>query len=223
MLAKSQQAIYTTIFLAESSTDASTLHGIFQLSDNLRANSATLIRKLQGANRQVHLLSGDNQDATEAIARTLNIKQVQANLRPQDKLNRLRELQDEGKTVAMTGDGINDAPVLAAANLSIAMGKGSQLAVATADMVLLSNNILNIYNGYTIARKCLRIIRQNLFWAVAYNLTAVPAAAMGYIEPWLAAIGMSLSSLVVVLNALRLTRMRFQTDEKKPVQPGTGM
>jgi len=109
----------------------------------------------------------------------------------------------------MTGDGINDAPVLAGAELSIAMSKGTQLAAATADMILISNNIEHIFHGYMIAKKTLRIIKQNLGWALLYNITAIPAAATGYIEPWLAAIGMSLSSLIVVLNALRLSRMKL--------------
>ena len=193
---------FTIIFLATRNN----LHAVFLLEDQLRPQSAGLIHQLQKTGQNIHLMSGDNQATTEKIATTLGIQNTYANMRPQDKLNGLRRLQDENKIVAMTGDGINDAPVLAAANLSIAMGKGSQLAIATADMVLLSSNVLNIFYGYRIARQCINIIRQNLFWAIAYNIIAVPAAAMGYIEPWLAAIGMSASSLIVVLNALRLTR-----------------
>ncbi len=201
------EAASTSIFLASMHSNEASLHCVFQLHDRLRKQAGQLINQLHSAGKTVHLMSGDDLNTSQSIADTLGIKQVSANLRPQDKLNLLRQLQADGKQLAMTGDGINDAPVLAAANLSIAMGKGSQLAVATADMVLLSNNILHIFSGYQIARKTRRIIKQNLLWAIVYNMTAIPAAAMGYVPPWLAAFGMSLSSIIVVLNALRLTRM----------------
>jgi len=203
----------TTIFLTASTPTQTRLHCIFLLNDNLRAEAATLISQLQKAGKQIHIMSGDDSGTTTSIANTLGIRHIHANMRPQDKLQQLQILQQQGKIVAMTGDGINDAPVLAAADLSIAMGKGSQLAVATADMVLLSNHVLHIFSGYRIARKCMNIIRQNLIWAIVYNALAIPAAAMGYVAPWLAAIGMSLSSLLVVLNALRLTRMHCSTSD----------
>jgi len=192
----------TSIFLATQNE----LQAAFTLGDSVRSQSSSLVSQLIKNKKAIHLFSGDSFAATKNVATILGIPHYLANLRPQDKLQQLQQLQAENKQVAMTGDGINDAPVLAAANLSIAMGKGSQLAVSTADMVLLSSNVLHIYTGYTIAKKCMRIIRQNLTWAIAYNLIAIPAAAMGYVEPWLAAIGMSASSLFVVLNALRLTK-----------------
>ena len=121
------------------------------------------------------------------ISDQLGIEHCLGNMKPEDKLNNVKSLQQQGAVVVMTGDGVNDAPVLAGADLSIAMGKGTQLAAATADMILISNNIEHIYHGYLIATRTLRIIKQNLSWALLYNLIAIPAAAMGYVEPWLAA------------------------------------
>jgi P-type Cu2+ transporter len=181
---------------------------IFVLSDQIRDEARSLIEQLQQQHKNTHLLSGDRLENTRKVSKQLGIQHYLADLKPEDKLKNVNTLQQQGAVVVMTGDGVNDAPVLAGANLSIAMGKGTQLAAATADMILISNNIEHIYHGYLIAIKTLRIIKQNLSWALLYNITAIPAAAMGYVEPWLAAIGMSASSLVVVLNALRLNRIK---------------
>jgi len=169
-----------------------------------------LIKQLHQQQKKTHLFSGDRSENTLETGRQLGIQHCLANLKPEDKLNEVNKLQQPGAIVVMTGDGINDAPVLAGADLSIAMGKGTQLAAASADIILVSNNILHIYHGYLIATKTLRIIKQNLSWALLYNVIAIPAAATGYVEPWLAATGMSLSSLVVVLNALRLNRIKTE-------------
>lgn len=181
----------------------------FILSDKIRNEAKSLIEHIHAQHKQTHLMSGDRLESAENISAQLGIKHCQANLKPEDKLSNVKTLQQSGSIVVMTGDGVNDAPVLAGADLSIAMGKGTQLAAATADMILISNNIEHIYHGYLIAIKTLRIIKQNLSWALLYNIIAIPAAATGYVEPWLAAIGMSVSSLVVVLNALRLNRMKY--------------
>jgi Cu2+-exporting ATPase len=182
------------------------IYGIFTFADEIRDDAATLIRNLKASGKTVVLLTGDNESTARRVAAAAGIDEVHASLRPEDKLAYLKRLQHQGAIVSMTGDGINDAPVLAGADVSIAMGSGSQLAAASADLILLSSRIDTIYQGFVLSVRTLSIIRQNLMWAIGYNILAVPAAAMGYIQPWLAAIGMSASSLVVVLNALRLSR-----------------
>lgn len=184
------------------------VHALFALDDNLRSEAVDLIKQLHAAGKQLYLLSGDHSVVVQRIANELGIENVQADLTPADKLAAVRKLQQQGAVVAMVGDGINDAPVLAGADVSIAMGSGTQLAAASADMILLSNNVLYLSTAHRIARSMLNIIKQNLIWALGYNLIAVPAAAMGYVQPWLAAVGMSASSIIVVLNALRLTRIK---------------
>ncbi len=180
----------------------------FHLADEPRREAASVVRALAAQGVTVHLLSGDNREAVAAIAGRLGIEQWAAEQLPQDKLDYLRRLQSQGRVVAMVGDGVNDAPVLAGAQVSIAMGKGAQLAQASADMVLLGDDLTVLPFSVEMARRTLKIIRQNIGWAIGYNLTALPLAAAGYIQPWMAAIGMSGSSLFVVLNALRLKEKR---------------
>ena len=178
---------------------------MFTFEDEIREDAADLINNLKRIGKSVVLLTGDNQSTANHIADNTGIAQAHANLKPEDKLEFIKDLQNKGAIVSMVGDGVNDAPVLKGADVSIAMGSGSQLAAASADFILLSNRVSTIYQGYRLSVRTLSIIQQNLMWAIGYNILAVPAAAMGYIQPWLAAIGMSASSLVVVLNALRLS------------------
>jgi len=176
----------------------------FLFTDPLRENAREAVTRLRKLGLEIELLSGDEQGAVQQIAEQLGISHAQARCRPEDKLARIRALQEQGAIVAMVGDGVNDAPVLAAAQVSIAMGGGTQLAHASADMVLLSEQLPHLADAVRTSRRTLAVIRQNLGWALGYNLLAVPLAASGQIAPWMAAIGMSASSLVVVLNALRL-------------------
>ena len=149
------------------------------------------------------LLSGDGMQAVRAAAASAGILVYRARMLPEQKLSTVRELQDQGAVVAMIGDGVNDAPVLAQAQVSIAMGTGAALAQGAADMVLVSPRLSDLGRGLRLSRKTLRIVRQNLSWAFAYNMVALPLAVSGWLTPWMASIGMSASSLFVVLNALR--------------------
>jgi Cu2+-exporting ATPase len=182
------------------------LHAAFVLSDELRPGARELIAELQRQGKTVMLLTGDHEKAAHRVADALGIRELAWDLKPAEKLERIKALQQQGAVVAMIGDGVNDAPVLAAAQVSIAMGGGTAVAAASADMILLSQELMHLADGLAVARRTLGIIRQNLAWALAYNLLAIPAAAAGYVSPWMAALGMSASSLLVVGNALRLTR-----------------
>ena len=180
----------------------------FMLGDSVRPEARDLIARLQGMGKKIILLTGDTLEAAQRIGSTVGIETVIAGKSPAEKLDYVRTLQSHGAVVAMIGDGVNDAPVLAQAQVSIAMGEGTQIAQASADMILLGGNLLRLAQGCSIARKTMRIIRQNLAWAVAYNFIALPLAVTGHVTPWMAGIGMASSSLLVVLNALRLTTAR---------------
>ncbi len=184
------------------------LLAVFLLSDELRDDAQSLVDALHKQKKTVALLSGDNQNSVDNIARKLGIKDVRAACRPDEKLAQLQHWQADGSVVAMIGDGINDAPTLAGAQVSIAMGSGAQIARANADLILLSNSLPTLAKAILVAQKTMRIVQQNMAWAIGYNLIALPLAAFGYIEPWMAAIGMSLSSLIVVSNALRIKSLK---------------
>lgn len=181
---------------------------VFRFGDQIRPDAAAMLKQLTDAGRQVALLTGDAEPVARRLAKALGITEVVAGVTPQGKHDYVSHLQAGGAIVAMIGDGVNDAPVLAQAQVSIAMGAGSQLARTQADLVLLSERLDHLSAGYSLARKALRIIRENLAWAVIYNLVALPLAMAGFITPWMAGIGMSGSSLLVVLNSLRLQRHR---------------
>jgi Cu2+-exporting ATPase len=178
----------------------------FRLGDSLRSEAAGVVDALKKMGLAVHLLSGDEEAATQRAAARVGIDKVLSRATPERKLQYVAELERGGRKVAMVGDGINDAPVLAQAGVSLAMGGGTRLAQMQADALLLSGNLTGLVEALGHARLALRIVRQNIAWAFAYNLLALPLAVSGALTPWVAAIGMSGSSLLVVLNALRLRR-----------------
>jgi len=188
--------------------DALQVHAVFVLRDTVREEAPGVVAALQRAGKQIVLLSGDHTAAARQVATEVGIKVVHGGMRPDDKLRHVQALQRQGAVVVMVGDGINDAPVLAVADVSVAMRGAADISQASADMILMSDELGALASGMRLANRTLRIIRQNLVWAVSYNLVALPAAALGFVAPWMAAIGMSSSSLLVVVNALRLTRDR---------------
>ncbi|TDF77404.1 heavy metal translocating P-type ATPase [Pseudomonas sp. H9] len=177
------------------------------LDDRLRHDAADLLAACRARGWQTLLLSGDSSPMVYSVASELQIDQAIGGLRPDDKLEKLKALQQQGRKVLMLGDGVNDVPVLAAADISIAMGSATDLAKTSADAVLLSNRLDALIQAFSLARRTRRIIIENLLWAALYNGLMLPFAALGWITPVWAAIGMSVSSLIVVLNALRLTRI----------------
>lgn len=180
----------------------------FEFDEVLRADSVTGTAALADTGLALHLLSGDQVASVQAMAARLGITNARARCTPQDKLAAVESLQAAGRVVVMVGDGINDAPVLARADVSIALGTAAALAQARADVIVLSNRIDDIPLLVDTARRTVAIVRQNMRWALFYNIASVPLALVGWLPPWLAGIGMATSSLVVVLNALRLTRPR---------------
>jgi len=179
----------------------------FDIGDELRADAPEAVSELQSMGYEVSVASGDREVVVRAVAKKLGIHDWHASLTPAGKVSLVRRLQAAGREVVMVGDGVNDAPVLAAANASIAIDAGTALARASADAIVLGKRLLSVVDGVALAAATRRVIRQNIGWAIAYNLVAVPLAASGQLAPWMAAIGMSASSLVVVLNALRLQRV----------------
>lgn len=190
----------------------------FQLQDELRSDAATLCRELRASGLRLHLLSGDHHAAVERCAQALGIDAVHARQSPAQKRDYVQALQRQGRKLLMLGDGINDAPVLAAADVSMAIGSGADFARRAADAVLLQSQLSVIARALQVAKQTRRIVRENLAWALIYNLVALPAAIAGVLTPWQAAIGMSLSSLLVTVNSLRLLRATPTVAE--PVRTG---
>ncbi|TVR45899.1 MAG: copper-translocating P-type ATPase [Planctomycetota bacterium] len=188
--------------------------GLLAIADSVRESSAPALAALSAQGRELLLLSGDHQRTVQAVGKHLGISQLQAGLKPEGKVEALRVLQDAGRRVAFVGDGINDAPALAQADVGIAMGSGTDIAIEAAELVCMSSDLRRVPQAIALSTATLRIIRQNLFWAFAYNAALIPVAA-GVLSPWgltlspgAAALAMSASSICVVANSLRLRRWR---------------
>lgn len=185
--------------------DANGWLATFSLHEAVKHNAALAVQQLKDAHLNVELLSGDQAHTVINTANEISITQFQAACSPQDKLSRLQALKQQGKNILMVGDGLNDGPILASAHVSIAMGKGVPLTLAHADYVLLNGDISQIPQLIRHARKTMTIIKQNIAWAIIYNVVCIPLAFFGVLSAWLAGLGMAVSSIIVVLNALRLT------------------
>lgn len=176
----------------------------FTLADKIRSSTSSILEKFK--HQTVTLISGDGEQMVSTIAKQLSIANWLSKHTPEQKLAVIKEAQHLGHTVLMVGDGINDAPVLAQADVSVTLGVSSDLAKSSADVVLLDNSLDKINVVFNIAKRCKNKIKQNIGWAIGYNILVLPLAVSGILTPWMAVIGMSLSSLIVVINSIRLLK-----------------
>ena len=183
--------------------------GVLAVADTVKESSREAVEKLRQLGLEVVMITGDNERTAQAIAQQVGIRHVLAQVLPEGKSAEIRRLQEQGKHVAMVGDGINDAPALVQADIGMAIGTGTDIAMEAADVTLMRGDLTAISNAIELSKRTMRNIRQNLFWALAYNSLGIPIAAAGFMAPWLAGAAMALSSVSVVLNALRLQRLKL--------------
>jgi Cu2+-exporting ATPase len=178
----------------------------FEFAETPREEANATLRALEGMGLRIRILSGDGQGAVSQLASRLNIADAMGACSPEEKLKQVKLEQTQGHRVAMVGDGLNDGPVLAGADVSFALGQALPLAQSKADFVFMASNLKPLVATFRLSRQTLQVVRQNLIWAAIYNFSCVPLAILGYLPAWLAGLGMACSSLGVVLNAMRLSK-----------------
>ena len=210
-----EQAGHTTVLIGWDGT----VRGAVAVADTVKPSAAAAVAELRGLGLHPILLTGDNETTARAVAAATGIDEVIAGTLPAGKADVIRDLQARGRRVAMVGDGVNDAPALAAASLGLALGSGTDVAMSAADLILLRDDLQVIADAIRLARGTFRTIRRNLAWAFGYNLAALPLAALGFLNPIVASAAMTLSSVFVVWNSLRLGRFRVRGPVRHPPAP----
>jgi Cu+-exporting ATPase len=189
--------------------------GLIAVADTLKQSSSAAVKALKKLGIETVMLTGDNEKTAKAVASNVGIDKVIANVLPGEKAAIIKQLQSEGKVVAMVGDGINDAPALAQADIGVAIGSGSDIAKETGGIILIKDDVMDVARSIKLSRATMKKIKQNLFWALIYNTAGIPIAAIGLLSPIIAAAAMALSSISVIANSSLLRRFKLLTEEEE--------